>query len=149
LVVEVDNGDWRYVCGSFYEFGNLAMDPSGVVVGKLMKVDMEDFEGECKDVVDDGSGIGGKGLEEGATLDWLCEDLCGEDPRGGIRVGRRTPLFEIEQTKMEASIVAGEGGTGNGERGAGNEERGECVVCSVRTSENYGNQRWTRRTFVL
>ena len=58
MVVEVDNRDWTCACGYLYEFGNLAVNPGGVVVGKLIEVDMKDFEGECEDIVDDGSGIG-------------------------------------------------------------------------------------------
>jgi len=148
LVVEVDNRDRTRDCGSLYEFGNLAVDPSGVVVGKLMEIDMEDFEGECENVVDNGGGIGGKGLEEGAALHWLCEDFCGEDPRGGIRVGRSTPAFEIEQTEMETSVVAGEWGTRTKEPGHG-KQGGVCRLRSVRISENYGNLSRTGQTFVL
>lgn len=93
LVVEVDDRDWRCGSGHFYEFGNLAVDLGGVVVGELIEVDMEHFEGEGEDIIDDGGGIGGKGLEEGATLDWLCENFCGEDPRDGFGLCRSAPLF--------------------------------------------------------
>ena len=58
MVVEVEDRDWTCASCYLYEFGNLAVDPGGVVVGKLIEVDMKDFEGECEDIVDDGGRIG-------------------------------------------------------------------------------------------
>src|SRR5258706_16461860 len=93
LVVEVDERDWTCACVLVYEFGNLAVDSGGVVVGKLIEVDMKDFEGECEDIIDDGGGIGGEGVEEGGKLEWVCEDFCGEDAGGGIRLWRSAAIF--------------------------------------------------------